>query len=219
MLSRDGKDCLGHMLGEVIDNCELHGGQGSKWYTMGYYHINNQHKYGECHLVILNFGNSIYERLRNESVSIETIQALEKLTSEQFRILQIKPMVKRKFINVYALQDGVSRLRSESEPDRGNGTIILIDSFQSIGMTSGGNFPAMSITSGRTHILFDETYRLAQKEYDGEQRAIIAFNVDNDLFKPPDPKNVKSLSNHFPGTAISIKFYIDRAYLETKVGE
>jgi hypothetical protein len=42
---------------------------------------------------------------------------------------------------------------------------------------------------------------------------VIAFNSTNDLYRPADEKNVRILENEFPGTIISMKFYIDQDYI------
>lgn len=44
-------------------------------------------------------------------------------------------------------------------------------------------------------------------------RNIITFNKEQDLDLPPDKNYVKRLNNRFPGTIISMEFYIDRNYI------
>ncbi|MGE5551976.1 MAG: hypothetical protein ACM3ZC_15805 [Bacteroidota bacterium] len=81
-LSREGEGFLGQLLGEVINNCELHGGEFSRWYSLGYYRKDDERKYGECQLVIFSIGDTIYQSLKNNSSSEETISSLRKLSSK-----------------------------------------------------------------------------------------------------------------------------------------
>ena len=69
----------------------------------------------------------------------------------------------------------------------------------------------MSIVTGNTHIVFDGTYKLSQVTDDlkleGDEQLIIAFNDENSLQSPPDPKSVRWMGkSFFPGVAISIRF-------------
>ena len=122
---------------------------------------------------------------------------------------------------LFALQEGVSRLKNnsvEGNRRRGLGTVYLIQNFQQIGKTHDNKNPLMTITSGNTHIKFDGSYKLRQKEFNkseigGGKRRIIAFNEDNDIFQPPDSKFVRRLNTFFPGTIISMKFFFDGEYL------
>ena len=45
------------------------------------------------------------------------------------------------------------------------------------------------------------------------KRGIIAYNKDNDIFQPPETNYVKRLKKYFPGTVISLNFFLDREYL------
>jgi hypothetical protein len=120
---------------------------------------------------------------------------------------------------VYALQDGISRKRHKrKDPDRGSGTIRLIESFKSIASNHIEHLPVMSITSGHVNICFDEDARLEEKEYGKFKRKVIAFNKENNLALPAEKKNVRILNNFFPGTVISMKFYIGNEYIDRSNG-
>ncbi|HZK56573.1 MAG TPA: hypothetical protein VFC84_20645 [Desulfosporosinus sp.] len=212
-MGREGIRIMGDMIGEIIGNCETHGGTFTQWYTLGHYSTEEKGKYGECHLVFFNFGSTIYESLNSDTTSIEIRESLANLTRKHRGFFKMS-WTEESLWTLYALQDGVSRLRDrEKDPDRGTGTVKLIDCFQSIGETHDGNFPAMSITSGRTHIYFDGKYKLADQKIGNEYRQVIAFNSTNDLNEPPDPNNVRTLKNFFPGTVISMRFYLDRTFI------
>jgi hypothetical protein len=216
MLAPEGKGKLSQILGEVIDNCEAHGGEFTEWYVLGHFHSYEGEAYGECHLVIFNFGMTIYESLKRTSTR-ETLNSLNNLTKKHQGYFKGN-WTEETLWTLYALQEGVSRFRDQAkDPDRGNGTIILINNFQEIGKTNDGHFPKMSIISGGTYIYFNNKYMLSPKKIGNEERKIIAFNIQNDLNIPPDPYNVKLLKSYFPGTIISMKFYIDQAYIKGRM--
>ncbi|NJD03421.1 MAG: hypothetical protein FIA99_12700 [Ruminiclostridium sp.] len=218
-LKKEGKQKLSEMLGEIIDNCKAHGGDLKKWYTLGHYNLHRNGKYGECHLVIFNFGQTIYESLNSADTTRSTIKSLRSITKKHITLFRQNEWTVENLWTLYALQDGVSRFRNKKDPDRGTGTIKLIDGLQSIGKNKDGGHPIMTITSGHTQIYFDGTYNLKEELIGNERRQIIAFNEDNDLKKPPDKKYVRMLNNYFPGTIISMKFYIDGEYIKQKMEE
>lgn len=215
-LDGNGRQKISEMVGEVIDNCNLHGGDLSEWFTLGHYNLVDGTRYGQCHLVIFHWGMTIFESLKT-ATNKKTTRSLNKLTRKHRRFFG-GDWTEESLWTLYALQDGVSRLRNDKEPDRGTGTVRLIESFQSIGGTSTGDLPEMSITSGHTHIYFNSKYKMKEKQFGEEIRQVIAFNPTNDLNKPPDPENIKILKNFFPGTVISMKFFLDRTFI-TKLME
>ena len=212
-LSKRGLNRLGVMIGEIVENA-THGGVDARWYTLGHYQISKGSDYGECLLVFFNFGKTIAQSMKNPDMIPDVRSALNRLIGKHTSWFK-NDWNEENLLTLYALQDGVSRMRrKEVEPDRGTGTIKLIDNFLEIGQTYQGIKPSMSITSGKAHILFDGKYRLQRKQINDEIRQTIAFNTQNDLEYPPDPNYVNSLETAFPGTVISIRFYIDRKYLE-----
>ena len=120
---------------------------------------------------------------------------------------------------LYVLQYNVSRKRIDINDDRGKGTIKLINNFMHIGKNIEGNNPKMAILSGNGYILFDSTYTLKDEIINGQKIPIIAFNEENDLSKKPDSKYVKRIDENFPGTMISMEFYLDRKYIEKQMEE
>jgi hypothetical protein len=216
------KSNLIQLITEVLDNAEEHGSGDRRWYTIGYYNRNEDPvEGGDCHIVLFNFGDSIYESLNRDDTSSSLKMQIGTLAHEHrskgfFAILG-------KYIDVYwpiwqeeslwtlyALQEGVSRFTNQSSGiDRGNGTVKMIEFFSEL--ASGR--PQMALVSGKTHILFDGKYSIAPIEVDGEIRKVIAFNKDNNLRERPDPDYVRSLRNHFPGTLISLNFQLKQADL------
>lgn len=216
-LSPEGISAMSEMVTEVVNNCKIHSGPFKEWYALGHYVLRPERDYGECNLVILNFGNTIYESLKSPVTGPEMREALDRITSKHTGWFS-RTWTSEALWTLYALQDGVSRFWSKEKPDRGTGTIKLVESFQAIGKNLDGDTPMMSITSGRVHILFDGTYTLQPKKFEGGDRQIIAFNQENDLYIPPDSRCVRLLKNKFPGTVISMKFYLDKNYLAKRVG-
>ncbi len=50
------------------------------------------------------------------------------------------------------------------------------------------------------------------------ERKIIAFNDENDIYMPSNSDNVIFMKNYFPGTVISLKFYLDSRYINKMKG-
>lgn len=212
-LTEQGELYFGNILGEVLINCKDHGGENSQWYAMGHYIT----KEGNISLIIFNFGQTIFEGLNSKETSKETIKDLDNITNKHIKLFNSK-WDKETLWTLYALQSGVSRLKSKEDPTRGTGTIKMIDGFQTLGKKIADDGkklnPIMSITSGNVNIIFDGTYNLKEEHVDGGIRKIIAFNKENDLYKLPDENYVKNIKNYFPGTIITMNFYIDNKYID-----
>lgn len=210
----EGKSYIGQLVGETINNCQLHSGDFSQWFTLGHYYSEDGTSYGECQLVLFNFGQTIYEGLKNNALDPNTVRDLERMSNLHNSKGFFSEMWDEEVLwTLYALQDGVSREKSKDDPDRGTGTVTLIEAFQNIGSTMDGKKAKMSIISGKSFILFDGKYKISKKEIGDEFRDIIAFNKNNNLEEVPDKKYVKKLQNYFPGTIISLDFFIDRDYI------
>ena len=222
-LKDKGKGFMSTMLGEVLDNCEIHGGENATWYTQGHYQIYKNKQIGEMQLIFLSFGDTIYEGLKREA-SEETRQRLEYMMQKQQAVLSDR-WNEETIYTVLALRAGISRLRDKDIKGyefRGSGTVSMIEQFYNIGKTNGKEEPSMVIVSGHTMIKFDDRYKMktetfVEDEVFGNTRSkIIAFNAENDIYKPADSKNVQYMKEYFPGTVISLKFYLDRKYIENK---
>lgn len=219
-----GKAYLASLAGEILGNAEDHSTQAD-WWIAAYLRRERASRVGDCHITIFNFGVSISESLHllpdNATLRVE----IETLIREHRRR---KNFIRRHFTEenlwtIYALQEGVTRYNDETGltlGHRGTGTADMIEMFQTLGQTrSLDSKPKMCLLSGRTHITFDGRFRMREEQtVDGETRRIIAFNEENDLFKRPDAGAVRTLRGMFPGTLISLRFYLDEAYLR-KIGE
>lgn len=226
-LNDEGKRVLGRILGEVISNCEIHGGDSSTWYTQGHYQIKEDNSYGEMQLLFLNLGETIYEGLKNQSTSAETKQKLSHIMKKQKQYIS-NHWNEEMIYTVFALQEGISRLRDKSidgYEGRGSGTVSMIEMFNDIGESQNGLKPQMTIVSGNTQIIFTDNYKMKSMMFENDvvfetgKKQIIAFNDENDIYKPANSNNVIKMNQYFPGTVISLKFYLDSRYIINKKKE
>ncbi|MGZ9712615.1 hypothetical protein ACXX82_17615 [Glaciimonas sp. GNP009] len=207
-LSDEGKQSLVSYLGEILANAEDHA-DFVDWSVQGY--LDNSLDIPVCEIAIFNFGQSIADSLRtlpNDSYTKNQIrQYVETHRSKGFFGNRWR---EEDLLTVIALQGHVSRLNSNKDTSRGQGTVEFINFFQKIySAPSNGLAQAkMAIVSGGTYILFDGTYRMQDRVLEGTIAGrTIAFNSTNDLNELPDPSFVKSLGQfYFPGTIISIRF-------------
>lgn len=215
-LTVQGKSKFAHMIGEVLDNVNQHAGELATWYASGHFNIDKNRKDGKCRLVLFDFGDSIYESLNREDTTEYTKKLLRDKTKEHYNIFN-KKWNEEPLWMLYVLQYNVSRKRVDIDDDRGKGTIKLINNFMHIGKNIEGNNPVMAILSGNGYILFDSTYTLKEEIVNDKKVPIIAFNEENDLSKKPDSRYVRRLDENFPGTMISMEFYLDKEYIEKQM--
>ncbi len=213
------KSDLISLITEVIDNAEQHAHTDRFWHTIAFFNrLNGKDAGGECHIVMFNFGDSIYDSLKRKDTPKtlkDRIGDLAALHARRgFFSLRAAEWDEETLWTLYALQEGVSRFNDiPGHEDRGNGTIRLIEFFNDL----AGENPRMAMISGSTYILFDGTYKLKTAELQGGHRKIIAFNHDNDLTQPPDANYVKRLELRFPGTLVSMRFKLNRKFLKDRI--
>lgn len=222
-LEDDGVSYLSGFIGEVMDNCTTHAGvdflgnntKFLKWYALGHYHHFNE-GHGEFHLVLYNYGKTIYQGLKDTSDKY-ICNILEKLTLKRMNDIKMGKTTEETLWTLYALQEGISRLKHEDET-RGTGTVDLLETFKTISGNRNGDEPVMSITSGKAHLLFNNVYSMGDDEYNvlknTTKNQVIAFNSSNDLNLSPDYQYVKTLEHSFPGTVIAMRFPLDKKYIE-----
>lgn len=214
-LTRGGIRKVSHMLGEMLTNAEEHSGTG-QWYVIG--HLRKDQQHDEVNVAIFNFGKTIFQTLAVLEDGSKLRAQLNQLTAHhQTKGLWASNWTPENLWTLYSLQEGVSRYSDMPEGvDRGNGTVRMIEFFQQLGQrVNVTERPMMCLISGSTYILFDSVYSMRSENFGSESREIIAFNSKNDLFEKPDKNNVRELDGHFPGTIISMKFFIDPMYLQS----
>jgi hypothetical protein len=222
-LSDEIKKAIANWAGEIITNAEEHSGRDD-WYAIAYMvpsgNGTEATALGECQLAIFGFGRSIAEGV------VDTLSTLRKDVLEEMQRIAAEHTKSAFFIpkkydvtdllTLLCLQDGVSRF---SDPDRGTGTVQFIEAFQAFGRNSDATkAPSMALVSGRTRILFDDTYPIKDQVVNGARRKVIAFNSANNLEEKPDEKNVHSLDNGFPGTILTCRFFVEKASV-TELGD
>jgi len=222
-LNVNGQQMVGEWAGEIISNAEEHSGEDT-WWASAYMDLSLKGVDGECQLAIFSFGKSIYETMLESDPStaqMKAIKALVELHNKRkfFGLFGARNYHECDLWTLYALQEGVSRFKGlEGGVDRGTGTVAMIETFQSLGCSVDAAMkPKMTILSGTTQIVFDGKYSLKSVTTKEDQlQQIISFNKENDLGTAPDIANVHSIRNHFPGTLIAFKFFIDRKNLDAK---
>ena len=212
-LTKEGQNLFGRFFGEVVDNCCSHGGERVSWFTLGHYCYDKKSGLGKCKLSVVDFGDTIYEGLKNcnSKMMLKQINHYVKKTWYSFRSVRDEETL----YTLFSLQQRTSRI-IDKDRVRGNGTVTFIESFLELFHTEDAKYKSIfSITSGKCSILFDGKYKLIEKTFkNGYSNKIITFNKSGNLYEEPDKKYVRTIKNSFPGTVVSMDLYIDKKYLK-----
>lgn len=217
-LTPKGKNELGNMIGEILNNAEDHSPTNTYYVTANYYidkgtASNENDAVGVLNLSFMNFGYSIFEGLEQTKLeNFETYDFLEGVYEQ----CGTKKFSKENMFTLLALQDGVSRLKFEDK-SRGTGTMTFINCFYEIGDYQNlerSLLPQLSILSGTTQLICNNSYRPFS---DDKGNYFLSLNRDNDLTKPPDPKNLMDVKHGFPGTILSVRFCLSRGHIQKKM--
>jgi hypothetical protein len=211
-LSPDRLDDLCKVIGEILINAEEHATAKHR-YSVGYFidKKDEDSHYGVFHLVILNFGQTIYEKFNdpdcpNKRIVEKMKQLSEKYTKNNFFFG--REFEEETLWTLYALQEGVTSVVSNKK--RGNGSIQFIESFFNLrnDCNSSDEISNLVILSGNTKISFDGSYQIENKIIDNEQFKVMTFNKQANIEYPPDKKFVTFTKDYFPGTLISAKILL-----------
>lgn len=217
ILTEKAEKKLFNIVGEILTNAMEHS-SGDKTFSVGYFQDDGEdaQRTGIFHLVILNFGKTIYEIFKdpdcpNKKV-VKEMQSLSKEYTQKYFFKKAE-FEEASLWTLYALQEGVT---SKADWKRGNGTICFIDNFfQLKGNQQKDGISSLSILSGNTKIMFDGTYQLHHKEKNGETFKMMTFNKSGEINELPDKKYVTFVNNYFPGTLISAKICLKHASTES----
>jgi hypothetical protein len=221
ILTAEAEANLFTIIGEVLINAEDHS-SGDKSFSIGYFQDkeeNGEHV-GVFHLVVLNFGKTIYEMFSDPNCpNISVVEEMKSLSKEYTRkgFFSKAKFEEQCLWTLYALQEGVT---SKADWKRGNGSIRFIDSFFNLkGDNKKDDMSYLSIISGNTRIIFDGTYRLFEKVKGkhGDKFKMMTFNETGDITIAPDKNYVTFVDNYFPGTIISAKICLKEFNTEESI--
>lgn len=205
-------DDLCVVISEILINAEEHSTTKYR-FSIGYFHEVNQdgEHYGMFRLVILNFGDTIYEKFNSPNCpNRSVVSKMKKLSSDYTKrnLFFFKTFEEETLWTLYSLQEGVTSIPPIEYKKRGNGSIQFIESFFNIKGSNNGedSFSKMAILSGNTSIMFDGKYAITErKDANGDNFKYMTFNKSGNIEEKPDSKYVKYVDEYFPGTIISAK--------------
>lgn len=199
------RNCISEMLDNAVEHCKL---THPAWYVRSYLNSNGRDRFFE--LSIWNFGRSYadsFMKLDKEHFAREFVDKYIKKHRGLFDISSLYTVV--------ALQGRVSSKNTNELDTRGQGTIVLIESFEKMyrelkalrPTIKGNDGSVMNLISGNTIIHFDGKFnsRTIQLD-DGGERVIYPINDEQSLGIPPSRKHVVKMNNaYFPGAMINIR--------------
>ena len=199
------------VIGEILINAEEHSTLKHR-FSIGYFQEKNERgrHFGLFKLVILNLGDTIYEKFKSpDCPNVTVVEKMRNLSKDYTSrgFFKDKQFEEEDLWTLYALQQGVTSI---AEVTRGSGSIQFIESFFNIkGDTSVDNTSKMTIVSGHTRIVFDGTYKIIEKENEGEKYKMMTFNKSGNIAEMPDKKYVQNNNLYFPGTFISANILLN----------
>lgn len=212
-LTSEKRDDLCTVIGETLINAEEHSTTKHR-FSIGYFkeeHINGNH-FGIFQLVIMNFGQTIYEKFKSaDCPNQDIVRKMKDLSKRYTKNNWFKEKFEEENLwTLYALQEGVTSV-STDKYKRGNGSIRFIESFFKIkGSEDADNISKMIILSGKTQISFDGRHNIIQKtKPNGEIFKVMTFNQSGNIEEKPDNDYVFCNDNYFPGTMICAKILLN----------
>lgn len=215
-----GREHLAHLIGEVLDNATRHSdltNQDGQWHIAGLMQGPFEDDEGAplfaCNLTVVSLGNTIYESLQTAPENIKT-GILKYVQMHKSATLSEEALW-----NVAALQDNISRIAPTPEnPVNGRGLMkALVAFFRLLFQTKNNELQSvMTVISGKSCIMIKKPYN----DITGDEGSrILAFNQENTLENPPNSDYVTTLPIKFPGTLITIRFFLDNDHLVKLVKE
>ncbi len=213
-LTENAETQLYKVVGEALINASEHATTNYR-YAVGYFQkqVQDADVLGTLQLVIMNFGDTIYQKFKDlrcpNKVAVRQMEHLSE-TYTRRSLFKAAKFEEETLWTLYALQEGVT---SHKEWRRGNGSIRFIQSFFGLkGDMACDSESKMTILSGSARIIFDGTYQIVNQEVERNgkpvKHKIMPFNSTNSLHDSPDNKFVKFVADHFPGTMLSARICI-----------
>ena len=204
-LNSENKEDLSTVIGEVLINAEEHSTMNNRYSTGYFQKINNENNiFGIYHLVIMNFGKTIYEKfLSDDCKNYDIKEKMKNLSQKYTKNKWFSTSFEEETLwTLYALQEGVTSVSTERYK-RGNGSIRFIESFFNLrnNPITKDEISTMGIISGNTNIIFDGTYKIEEKIIGNDRFKVMTFNSSGNIEDKPDKNFVKfAKNNYFPGT-------------------
>lgn len=221
-LTAEAASALGTVIGETIINASEHSTLKSR-YMIGYFEDlstdDTESKHGILNLVILNYGQSIYEKFKypeeSNEINYDCVRQMKELSDLYIKKGFFIPSEFKESTlwTLYALQQGVTIIPNAN---RGNGTIQFIDKFFALGEHDKDKESRMYLLSGNTVIEIDGTYKLETIEDGSNNRMVMAFNKQGTLREKPDKRYVKYSTHFFPGTVIYARIVLNSSVTQNE---
>lgn len=219
-LSDSGRTKIMNLLGEVLENAERHSDglrRDGSWSVSGF--LARRKMDGDddrwtyrASIGIVSIGDTFSESLEraHENQKTDIASYISGVRAKGAR--QSDATLR----TLSALQDTVTCVVEAEEGDRGGyGLMDILDFVCGLGHTDEPEqLPQVTIISGSSCIRLKGAYNRGVAHASSEHSPRVQwFNKENSAKVPPDPKHVFDLDAYLPGTAISIGFSLDPAYL------
>ncbi|BDQ36332.1 hypothetical protein SYK_06920 [Pseudodesulfovibrio nedwellii] len=213
-LTESAEGLISEYVGEVLDNIKEHT-KINKWRITGF--LDWRQDIPMCEVAIFNFGRSFADSFIEAPKTSKSYDDLSDFLNKYEQMNgKIRDRDERCLITLFALQEGISSKNTDDSSKRGMGTVDLIELFQRmheecrIGQSNSD--AKMTLLSGDVNILFDGTYQMKKMPPAGK---IISFNKSGHLLDKFNPKFITCIEPlYFPGTVVSIRFPLERAWTE-----
>lgn len=217
-----GQNYMEGMIGEILSNAEDHSLKKSEWFVDGvsFLHEESGNEVIEFNLVIINYGNSMYEGFElTKDDNHELYDKLERLYGIHRNLFSVLKKFERESLFVlYMLNEGISRIKY-LESSRGNGTMNFIKSFIELGKFCNEDEkykPELNIVSGHTVLTCTEEYAPFK---DGNHYKL-TLNASKSLKDLPDSSVLRYFKGaSFPGTILDCKIFLNKRDLEKNIQE
>lgn len=215
-----GQNYIEGMVGEILSNAEDHSLKRSEWFVDGvsYLHEEIDNEIIEFNLVIINYGNSMYEGFElTKQQNHELYEKVDSLYKKHKSLFSITKKFERESLFVlYMLNEGISRLKF-MESSRGNGTMNFIKSFIELGKFCNENDkyrPELNIISGHTVLTCTDEYA----PFKEGSHYKLTLNKVKSLRSLPDSSVLKYFNGvGFPGTILDCKIFLNKRDLEKNI--
>lgn len=215
-----GQNYMQGMVGEILSNAEDHSLKKSEWFVDGvsFLHEDADNEVIEFNLVIINYGNSMYEGFElTKDNNYRVYDKLEKLYKKHCGLFSvIKKFERESLFVLYMLNEGISRIKF-LESSRGNGTMNFINSFIELGKFCNEDpkyKPELNIVSGHTVLTCTEDFAPFK---DGSHYKL-TLNSSQSFDDLPDSSVLKYFRGaSFPGTILDCKIFLNKRDLEKNI--